>query len=261
MKLAIVTTLWKRHALERISLIRWRAALAELEARGIHGEIVATGSEGEVSAELAAGAGAHYLEHANLPLSEKWNACYRKARELEPDVVMIMGSDDWITTDAIERLSRDALEHGYSALADMYMHCLIRGITAHFPGYGRDSRHVADTIGAGRTLRKDVLDRVNWKFFPRDRNRALDHDMTLVLRNAKAPAAVISAKQCLLDVKGFGGLTKFDAILPRRGVPVSELDHYIGRGVSADLLRLRGSAAAARALDPPRAPGRRSTPR
>ena len=89
MTLGILTTLWKRHAIAHIVLEHY----AHMDLSPVHSVRLAVGSEGDVSRSLAEEAGWEYLEHDNLPLSDKWNAGMA-ALKGRVDAVLIVGSDD-----------------------------------------------------------------------------------------------------------------------------------------------------------------------
>src|SRR6056297_86817 len=87
MKVALVLAIYKRHDLEKIVLDNFRR-----QSKKFGFEIIVAGSEGETSKRLAKGC--HYIEVENDPLSDKHNELIKKAKELDVDGVVLMGSDD-----------------------------------------------------------------------------------------------------------------------------------------------------------------------
>lgn len=234
LRLAIATCLWRRHPLAISTLARWAA----IRTAGVEIEIVVAGSENDASRAIARDVGAHYVETPNKPLSAKWNAAFRLAREIKPDLVMLLGSDDWITAEAAGELARAGLRTGYAGIAEMYMFDLRTGRACHWEGYR--GRRFNDTLGAGRTLRADVLDQVGWQLFDRSLDRALDYEMTTRLRLRKIAEPIVAASKCLLDVKGGGpNICRFDQIQPQTRIDPSELDRVFGEGSVAELHRIR----------------------
>ena len=62
-----------------------------------------------------------YTEQDNMPLNRKFNAASRLAKKTNPEAVYLMGSDDWITSEAIIN-SLKMIDKGHSAvgLLDLY---------------------------------------------------------------------------------------------------------------------------------------------
>lgn len=237
-KLAIVTCMWKRHRLVDATLCRLVEARRELE-RELDVVVVVAGSEGKTSARICNVSDAViYLETPNRPLSAKWNAAFARARLERPDAAVMIGSDDWTTPDALRVLFAGAAQHGYVGVADMYMFDLRTGRSCFWAGY--EGRRFNDTLGALRTIRADVLDRVGWKLFERARDRALDYEMTQRLRAVGVEEPRIVASRVLLDVKGGGpNICGYDAIQPRTAIDPAELEQRLGAGTLATLARLR----------------------
>lgn len=126
------------------------------------------GSEGELSRQLCNGTGFLYVESPNRPLSRKWNSAVKLLRECQPDAILIVGSDDWLSHGllrAYARFLRDGCD--YVALKDVYLihantkRCLL------FTG----------TTGVARMIRRDILDRLQWQLWPDTLNRSLDRVM------------------------------------------------------------------------------------
>ena len=100
MKIAIVTAVWKR------------PEVFKFFARGVHKliesfpsiqfEVIVTGSEGTQSEQMVTTEGFHYIEIPNEPLAEKHNSSLKKAKQLKPDYVLCLGSDDIISPGLFE---------------------------------------------------------------------------------------------------------------------------------------------------------------
>lgn len=255
MKVAIVMTMWQRHAIVAETLDRLNGAATYLglstpmpDSSTLQGfpairlSTVVAGSEGTRSRELVERNGGIYIEVPNRPLSAKWNAAYARARLEQPDVAIMLGSDDWTTPLAIAQLVRAAADHGYAGVRDMYLYDLKSGRSGHWRGY--EGPRFNDSLGALRTMRRDLLDRVGWRFFDKAIDRALDWEMKERLRRVGIGEPVIAAERCLLDVKGGGpNICTYDSIAPKRELEPGELDGRLGTGTTAALERLREGQA------------------
>ena len=191
MRIGVLTTLWRRHALARIVLDHY----AHLDLFSVR---LAVGSEGEESRALAEGCGWEYMEHPNHPLSDKWNAGM-EALKGRVDAVMIVGSDDIVTERAIRMLTR-SVEDGCDAvgLKDLYYYDTRDGKAY----YGE-----RNNPGAGMTVAASALDRVGWKPWDSGLNRYLDRSFTNRMQTKAYPCKFKYLKNCreqaadLVDIK------------------------------------------------------------
>lgn len=99
----------------------------------------------------------HVYSFANDPLGAKWQHAIDRARELDPDIVMVTGSDDVVlgSTPALQ----EALEgHDMLALNGWYIFDGKRHFFAKYLG-----EHVP--IGGGRTYTRALLEKMRWHVF------------------------------------------------------------------------------------------------
>jgi len=194
MQIAILTCLWKRHDLERLSL-RWnRDALARA---GFTVTPLAVGSEGKASKAVAESAGYNYLEAPNEPLSDKHNAgmAWLEDRKVTWDAVMILGSDNFVST-SYGRHVKTRLERGDQAIR-------ARGIYFYEPGgelfYARGCR-----TGAGTTISRALAGGVRYRFWDDGLDKGLDASIYRRVLQKAAPCDIV-----------------YD--LPRRGVAILDV--------------------------------------
>ncbi len=159
MKLALLTTVWKRHALTRVTLRRYanmrRYVPVELD-------LLAVGSEGDVSQQLVEAEGWRYLEAPNDSLGAKWNAGFRALADTVADAVVFIGSDDWVTN-SLAVVYADALSRGkrFIGWTDLFFVHPGYDHGLYWPGYTVPHRR-GEAIGLGRCLHRSVLDEVDW---------------------------------------------------------------------------------------------------
>ena len=67
----MLTCVWKRPKLTKIILSYYSKLKKEIK-NTVNLELVAVGSEGNKSRKICEGAGFHYFEHENQPMSNKW---------------------------------------------------------------------------------------------------------------------------------------------------------------------------------------------
>jgi hypothetical protein len=121
--------------------------------------------------------GIEHIEQGNKPLTEKFNtACH--ALKGRVDYVMVMGSDNVLSTETFLRIQAEA-EQGTDliGLSDVYfygMDDITTGQLFHFT-------HTT-VLGVGRTIKASVLDNLNWKPWTEPRDRGIDSVMLTAVR-------------------------------------------------------------------------------
>lgn len=142
---------------------------------------VVAGSEGEESRAVAEKNGFSYIETENLPLGAKWNAALSLLRDQDVDGVVILGSDD-LLNDRFFHVLKESLDEGY----------LLAGLDTFFVLESRSGRLMewlgylppreGESIGAGRFLHRELLERLNWHLWEDGLNAGLDASMWRLLR-------------------------------------------------------------------------------
>ncbi|SJN11483.1 hypothetical protein CZ787_06030 [Halomonas citrativorans] len=163
-KLLVLTCVWKRHELCHLFFSYYKK-LKEKLSHDIDIQVIAVGSEGEVSQSICEKYGAHYLEYPNQPLSDKWQAGLTYARSFDFDALVILGSDDFICENTLKFYSRK-VSNGtlFLGFQDCYLHDFSTQKTIYWKGYGASNEQqsqphrVGETIGLGRVLRRELLE-------------------------------------------------------------------------------------------------------
>jgi len=196
-KLVVVVALWRRPALAEAML---RHTLSVLPPGA---QIVAVRSP-EDPAPAPIVSGVTYCEAPNRPLGRKWNAGLAVARTLDPDAVMILGSDDFASA-SVFRSAVLAVPH----VADTWglLGCYVwraadeRALMWH--GYPAGTPRHGETIGSARAFSRAVLDRADWKLWPDDADRGLDAacKRRLSVDPDRARVASLFSDLALIDVK------------------------------------------------------------
>ncbi len=174
MNLVIVTTIWQRPLLTA-TVLSWYQKLRHSVRDKIHIELLAAGSEGEASKTLAESNGWNYVEAPNAPLSLKWNHAAIAARTFQPDAILFVGSDDIIDDVCLLGATSAMCHASFFGLLDLWFLDLDEH---HRLGYwaGYNNYRIGEPHGVARTIRRDLLDELEWCFWPMDDsiNRILD---------------------------------------------------------------------------------------
>jgi len=117
----------------------------------------------------------------NQPLGKKWQIGVDFCRAAQADPLIILGSDDFLSSDFISKACE--LKEDFTFFTEWYIHDSIKK-----KDYKLKYRKVFP-LGSGRVFSKSFLDRHDWKIFDDTRSRLLDdyawqnikgHDKTLV---------------------------------------------------------------------------------
>lgn len=209
-----MTAIWRRPALTRAVMEYYARAMERVKTVELVGAVA--GSEGDASRSIAEGAGWHYVEAENSPLGAKFNAALAAARELEPDAVVVIGSDD-LLSDRVWTAYNACLGRGYpyAGLSDCMFYDLESRRFVHWLGY---TCRRPDPIGLGRMIAKPLLEAVDWRLWKDDVVRGLDSCMTSILRpyvQGSTVAMVSCAKSGIgaMDVKTDENVWTYDDML------------------------------------------------
>lgn len=167
--LVLLTCVWGRPRLTQAVLGYYRRLQRQLESE-LDLQLLAVGSEGTRSQQLCEAQEFRYVEYANSPLSHKWNAGVQAARALDPDALVIAGSDDLLSSELL-RTYRVKLEQGFDffGFRDLYFFELAAARLGYWRGYesSADAVAVDSPVGCGRCFSRDLLNKTGWKLWPR----------------------------------------------------------------------------------------------
>lgn len=194
MKIALIISVWKRHDLEKLVVDRF---LSQSKKFGF--EIVIAGSEGNKSKDLANGC--HYIETVNFPVSNKHNAMLEKAKELNVDGVVLMGSDDMVCDNYWKFINTfTSKEIDVVGLKDLYFYSTLSKCLGYWSGFSNGKQ----TVGAGRFFSRYILDSMDWKLWNDGLNKGLDTNCTNRLLSKGISEKMFSmeeSKVFLMDIK------------------------------------------------------------
>lgn len=109
----------------------------------------------------------HTIIVPNNPLGNKWQKGVNKARELNPEGIIILGSDDELCEGYVDNI-RHLHSKGYEFI----------GVKQYYVKHNRKlyffNYKPEQPIGGGRFYSKNLLDRIDWKIFKPNYNKHLD---------------------------------------------------------------------------------------
>lgn len=203
MKITAVTAVYKR------------PEVFEFFAKGIKEmgsvEMVVVGSE-DYYKDIVKGHGFHYVEAPNQPLTHKHNVGVLKARELESDYVLLLGSDDVIHPDTWNYYLKK-IKEGFTFICttDLYFYNLENKKALYWGGYTEKNRkdHPA---GPGKVIAKEILNQWKWEPFMPGHDGILDTSIQRRLEVTKCKYFSFRLKDeglYSLDIKSGFNMTPF----------------------------------------------------
>jgi hypothetical protein len=120
--------------------------------------------------------GAVWVPFQNYPLGAKWNAGFIAAKQFNPDAVLYVGSSDWLSNNWITTMKPHVIQHQMVGVPGMHLVDIgakLRGV--YWPGYTGERAN--ETIGIGRMLSKELLNKIDWKPFDDKKDSSLDRSM------------------------------------------------------------------------------------
>lgn len=187
-KIAVIGAIWKRPNLTKIFLthldrmfnepllrnINYRAFLAVSEEMWLTNTIKKTFPNCD------------FIETDNFPLSYKWQSALDKAKLWTPDMILIMGSDNFISHHLLLRLVQPIIngEHHFSGLGDCAM--VDNDEVIRWRGYNNTNQphRSGEPIGASRIISSQLLDEIDWSLWSAEPiNKGLDSLVMKKLEN------------------------------------------------------------------------------
>jgi hypothetical protein len=209
-RVVVLTCIWKRYEVLEIFVTAVKRMQRD-SSKICEIEVVAVGSNEPNAKLLCEQQGIHYLDSENKPLGRKWNKGLEFCQSLSPDFVLIMGSDDILSSNVIPLYLKYAGEgFDYIGLLDIFFYNALDNEMIYWPGYTNQRR--GESLGLGRFIGKKILDRYDWRLWDDELNMALDNSMTKRLRSGKFREKIFSAKRAgvmSLDIKGAQNISKF----------------------------------------------------
>ena len=154
-KIIISTLVWKRPEIFEI----WAENISNLKPKP---EVLICGSDGDQCAEICRRYGFHYTTAPNKLLGRKANASVELGRNLEWDYMILTGSDDILDQkmwDYYQSFQGEVL-----GLSDYYFLNLPDMRMIYWGGY-KDGRRNGEPIGACKLIRRDIIEKMDYKPF------------------------------------------------------------------------------------------------
>jgi hypothetical protein len=209
LKIVITTMVWKRWEIFEM----WADGVKNIISyfNNVDIKVVIAGSEGNESRKRVEKHCFHYIEHPNMPLSNKANARLSACKQFNPDYVVLVGSDDIISIKAFDFIL-SKMAKGYDEIApmDIYYFDTVSQTAAYSHGY--QNRRKGEPVAVGRALSKYVLNKCNWNLWPQNIPCSLDRFSKKRINQFKRNHFYYRCKDegiVICDIKSKTNITKF----------------------------------------------------
>lgn len=128
-----------------------------------------------------------FLKHQNHPLGAKWQAGMDRARELEADAVLMLGSADWLSDNwcevLIQRINSGSDLVGKREMFFLDVDHQNNKKMVFWNGYTPWTNYrTMEPIGAGRLISKTILNKVDWQIYNTKAKKSMDfHSLLTIL--------------------------------------------------------------------------------
>ena len=132
----------------------------------------------------------HLVQSPNNPLGSKWQVGVDYCRAIGADPLIILGSDDFLSRNALHNALHMMKYHDFVGFRAWSMYDTIKK-QHYLLNYNRNVVYKTFTLGAGRFYSASLLSRFNWQLFDRKLDRNLDNmGHRNVLQFASSPAYI-----------------------------------------------------------------------
>jgi len=231
MKVVVLTAIWKRHELFNI----FKQGFERIKKDSEHELILVTiGSERKTFSK-------NHVEIRNNPLSYKWQAGLEYSKTLNPDYVLMLGSDDFVCSNLIKTYTKE-MEKGTDliGLLDCYFLDARTNVFNHWVGYRNHRR--GESIGMARMLSKRLLNKLDWKVWHKPINKGLDGEMMRVFKRLPYTKAMFNCKKAnimALDVKTDINISKLKTYRDLKREDIKNLSTFISEKEFYSLINLK----------------------
>lgn len=210
-KLAIVTSIWKRHDIFELFAKGVKNLMEKCDQFEI--TVVVSGSEWIKSHDLVRVLhGFNYIEIPNEPLAAKVNATTYACKDLGVDYVLCVGSDDVISPELLNEYAihmRKGID--FIGITDCYFYDTVSKKSLYWGGY-REQYRKGHTTGAFRALSVRLLAQWDWMPWENKDSLVLDKSMQDKLKVTPHTIHTFSMKEkgmFALDIKSSTNMTPF----------------------------------------------------
>lgn len=195
MRLTLACPIYRRPDITRLCLEYYRETFPDIT-------IIAIESPNDVQHHVES---VNYFSFPNGNLAQKFNECFIRSREFEPDAVVLTGSCDILSPLVID-FYKNELSNRVDfivGLKDFYLYERQSRKAIHWHGLPEYNSEQFP-IGAGRLFTKNILDKIEWRpYGDLKMERGLDTNSSLYMQSKGVEHRCVSVKKlfCGIGIK------------------------------------------------------------
>lgn len=197
--------IWKRPNVFKFWCDQIKVLQQELDVEIIP---LAVGSEGVHSKRLAEENGVIYYEFPNMPLGRKANHRLRMAKELNPDYILFLGSDDVICPELLKHQVELAKDYDVIEVKDIYYYDTRSKTFVYCEGYTNHRK--GEPLAVARFVNAKVFDKIGLNVWNARKRKGIDSDFNDKLHQFKRTQVEIKNRFLVLDIKTNDNISTFD---------------------------------------------------
>jgi hypothetical protein len=138
--------------------------------------------------------GAAWVHHRNRPLGQKWNAAFQEAKQFNPDSCLFVGSSDWLSDNWLKEMRPYSDKYDIIGTSGChFIHLSTQKRLCYWPGYIGHREN--ESIGIGRMINSNMLDKMQWQPFNNELNESLDYSMMQKCSKLAGNSHLVSTRQ------------------------------------------------------------------
>lgn len=157
--------------------------------------------------------GVSMVNWANEPLSNKWAYGLSLTKRMDWDYLLILGSDD-IMSDGCFHIYDKYIDQGYDMVCwkDIYFYHIQKKHLKYWAGY--EGEREGESIGAGRLIKREVIEGLDYKLWDEGMAYGLDGSMSRRLAPLNLKTKILSLKETkefMVDIKSEKNVSPFNS--------------------------------------------------
>jgi UDP-2-acetamido-3-amino-2,3-dideoxy-glucuronate N-acetyltransferase len=205
-KILVATLIWRRFDL-------FRKLYNHYNNLGL--DVLAIGSEGDVSRKVCEELGCAYIEHPNEPLGSKMNRRIDYFLEnTDYTHILLVGSDDFIDRVVLDKIYENIPNYDIITWSDLYYLDDLTGEILYSEGYKNSKSRQGEPVAPGRCISRTVIQELHGQLWDQHITKSPDSHSSMRLRNFSRKI-MFSCKEIggiILDVKTKDNKNSFEKI-------------------------------------------------
>ena len=153
--------------------------------------------DSEAEEKIAKETDCHFVKFPNNPLSRKVQAGINEARKFNPDAIVVSGSDDWLSYKYNETYVKYIDDYDIIGNKEWLVLQILDDKNIEL-AKGNYNNNREDPIGAGRTITRGILDKMDWQIYDFEKDSSLDGESFSKMKVLNATVKLLNNPDAVL---------------------------------------------------------------